>query len=416
MPPPHDSDQQGRDHPAASVARRGGARRGQGRPLRFLALVLCLWAGGRLIALHGGIPTGTRDQNRRPTPPVARAASPGQADPALAALAMGERAEPREPLSGRSSKNRQPGPIAAHPVGRDSPPPLIAPLTASLTAPLPAPLISGDGMATRPAPSAFGPTPERPVTRPPPSPPSLSPPSRSPLPGGFPASSGGTYPSGWTHAAWVFWRDKASPAAIDSASDAAIDRGGQLGGAQIGFRTDRHLGDGQGPLPLSLYGRLSAALREPIAPETALGIAARPLSGRIAVTIGLERRIPLDHGGRSAFAVIAATGLNPTPIGAGINAEGYAQAGVVGFSRTDQFADGRLSLTTALDRDARSGAGFSLSGGAQPGIARLDIGPVLHSRLALGSVRPRLSVEWKQRIAGRAAPGSGPAITLAGDF
>ncbi|OYW84924.1 MAG: hypothetical protein B7Z20_10030 [Sphingobium sp. 32-64-5] len=189
-----------------------------------------------------------------------------------------------------------------------------------------------------------------------------------------------------------------------------------MGGAQIGWRTDRYLGDGKGALPLSLYGRLSTALREPAAPEAAFGIAAHPLSGRIPVSIGLERRIPLDNDARGAFAVIAATGLNPTAIGGGITAEGYAQAGIVGFARADPFADGRLSLTTALDGQQRSGAGFSLSGGAQPGVARLDIGPVLHHRLPLGTVRARLSVEWKQRIAGHAAPGSGPAVTLASDF
>ena len=52
-------------------------------------------------------------------------------------------------------------------------------------------------------------------------------------------------------------------------------------------------------------------------------------------------------------------------------------------------------------------------GGVQPGIYRVDAAPRLSMR-----VRNNMSVhiDWRQRLAGNAAPGSGPAITLAGDF
>lgn len=382
MPPPHSSKQ----------VMGSAVGNGRGRPLRFLALVLCLWAGGRLLALHG-LPTGGPDGRPRSPSPMARAAPPGSANPIATRQAADIAPEtPRLP-SRPSTPGIETGFSAASPPRRQNHP----------FAPEPSPAASpaNGAAALTPGPIAEGSATLQGHPSPPPS-------------GAVPLSSGAAIapprrpPHKWTHAAWLFWRDKASPAAIGN--------GGQLGGAQIGFRTDRYLGDAGGPLPISLYGRLSAALREPAAPEAAFGIAAHPLSGRVPVVIGLERRIPLDNDARGAFAFIAATGLNPTPIGRGINAEGYAQSGMVGFSHTDLFADGRLSLTAALDGDERSGAGFSLSGGAQPGVARLDIGPVLHHRLPWGSARPRLSVEWKQRIAGRAAPGSGPAITLAGDF
>jgi hypothetical protein len=52
-------------------------------------------------------------------------------------------------------------------------------------------------------------------------------------------------------------------------------------------------------------------------------------------------------------------------------------------------------------------------GGAQPGLYRIDAGPRVTMR-----VRDNLRVhlDWRQRLAGNAEPGSGPAITLAGDF
>ena len=175
-------------------------------------------------------------------------------------------------------------------------------------------------------------------------------------------------PHQWRRSVWLLWRNRAS--------SPALANGGQLGGSQAGFRADRFLGDGRGPIPLSLYGRLSAALEEPAAPETAFGIATHPLSGGIPLMIGLERRIPLDNDGRNAFALVTASGLNPARIGAGVTAEGYAQAGIVGFRRGDGFVDGRFSLTAALDRREGASAGISLSGGTQPGVSRLDLGPV----------------------------------------
>ena len=212
----------------------------------------------------------------------------------------------------------------------------------------------------------------------------------------------------WSGSAWVLWRDDGNAQAIGSA--------GQLGGAQAGIRVDRHLGKLLDAMPLSAYARLTAALRDPVTPEAALGLALYPVSGRTPLMIGVERRVALDRDGRDAFAILAATGLNPTEIMGGLIAEGYAQAGMVGFSRNDLFADGRISLTALLDRKSRTGAGFSLSGGAQPGLSRLDVGPVLQTRLPLGAISPRLSVEWRQRIAGNARPGSGIAVTLASDF
>ena len=214
----------------------------------------------------------------------------------------------------------------------------------------------------------------------------------------------------WSASAWLFWRSQQGGRSLSSA--------GQLGGSQAGVRVERSLGragPGQG-VPVSGYVRMTTALRGPMAPEAAFGVAVRPLSGRVPAIIGIERRIAFDRNGRNAFALVAAGGLNPTRVAGNIVAEGYAQAGVVGLSRRDPFIDGRMSLTAPLGRGGTTRAGVSLSGGAQPGAARLDVGPVVETRLPLGVVRPRLTVEWRQRVAGKALPGSGVAVTLANDF
>jgi hypothetical protein len=57
--------------------------------------------------------------------------------------------------------------------------------------------------------------------------------------------------------------------------------------------------------------------------------------------------------------------------------------------------------------------GFGVWGGAQPGIYRLDAGPRVTMKVRNSL---KVHVDWRQRLAGNAQPGSGPAITLAGDF
>ena len=76
-----------------------------------------------------------------------------------------------------------------------------------------------------------------------------------------------------------------------------------------------------------------------------------------------------------------------------------------------------------VDGAARVGArigGVDVGGGvwgaAQPGLARLDIGPQASVRLPLAGTGIRLSADWRFRIAGDAAPASGPTLTVGTDF
>ena len=211
----------------------------------------------------------------------------------------------------------------------------------------------------------------------------------------------------WGVTAWMLWRP-------DVASGFA--QSPLLGGSQAGARLDYRLGEGRLGR-IGAYARLSRALTGPSSEEGAVGLAWRP--GRLPVSLLAERRQRLGPGGRSGFALMAAGGLGPRDVAPRVQAEGYAQAGVVGAPGLDGFADGKASLGYRLTgvanrHDLSLGAG--LSGSAQPGAERLDIGPELRLRLPLGTGAMRLSTEWRERIAGDARPSRGPAVTLIAVF
>ncbi|WP_420144054.1 hypothetical protein [Sphingobium sp.] len=210
----------------------------------------------------------------------------------------------------------------------------------------------------------------------------------------------------WRAGAWLLWRQ-------DGATQADAIPGGRLGGSQAGLRVDYDLMPGA-KVRTAVYGRITSAVSRPSAPESAVGLSIQP-SRAIPVNIAIERRIALDPAARNANAVMAVGGFGPTPIAQSIDAEGYAQTGIVGFKRKDAFIDGKFSLSKQLPSE-RVRIGAAISGGAQPGASRMDIGPEIQVRLPLPQGGARLSIEWRERIAGNARPGSGLAITLAADF
>jgi hypothetical protein len=146
--------------------------------------------------------------------------------------------------------------------------------------------------------------------------------------------------------------------------------------------------------------------------EIAAGVRVQPIAG-IPVWLTAERRQALGKygGGRNDFALFFEGGLYQQPMPWRFNLDAYLQGGVVGVRSRDLFIDGGLTLTRPVFR--QFSAGFGVWGGAQPGLYRVDAGP----RVTL-KVRNNLRVhfDWRQRLAGNALPGSGPAITLAGDF
>lgn len=209
----------------------------------------------------------------------------------------------------------------------------------------------------------------------------------------------------WLLDAWLLWRD--------GSGFVPLSGPGQLGGSQAGARLQYDLTP-RAPGRLAAYSRLTSALNRPAAPEAAIGLAYQP-DRRIAFSVGLERRVALGHGARDAFAVVAAGGINPVDVGMGLRAEGYAQAGFVGFRRRDAFADGKLSVYRPLANSGLS-AGVAISGGAQPHLNRLDIAPEVQMRFSVKNKPTKIAAEWRERVLGNARPGSGLTVTVAAGF
>lgn len=164
---------------------------------------------------------------------------------------------------------------------------------------------------------------------------------------------------------------------------------------------------------LALYGRVAGPLQGRGA-EASLGVDWQPLGAGLRLAV--EHRLGLD-GARDGPALGLVAGKD-APIAPGFRLEAYGQAGVVRRRETEGYADGAVQLTgeIARRRSIRLELGAGAWGAAQREAQRLDIGPTLIATLPIGATPVRLSLDWRQRIAGRARPGSGVALTLGSDF
>jgi hypothetical protein len=205
-------------------------------------------------------------------------------------------------------------------------------------------------------------------------------------------------PGRWSLSAWVLVRD--------DGGSLALAPGGTLGGSQAGARLTYGIGGG-----VSLSGRAYLPLRQRSGAELAPGIDWQPMRS-LPLHLLAERRQRLGREGRNAFALTlyggASRALTPR-----VRLDAYGQAGVVGLQHRDLFADGALRVARRIG-PIELGAG--LWGAAQPGARRLDAGPSLSWRLPVRAANLRLQADWRVRVAGEAAPGSGPSLTLAADF
>ena len=162
---------------------------------------------------------------------------------------------------------------------------------------------------------------------------------------------------------------------------------------------------------MALSARVYAPLDDRRGAEGAVGLDWKPLP-RVPVRLLAERRQALGRDGRSAFSLTLYGGVDAAPAGP-LRLDAYAQAGAVGARRRDLFADGAARLTVAVG-PLRIGGGAWAA--AQPGVSRLDAGPHADVRLRAGRGTLALSADWRFRLAGRASPGSGPALTLSTGF
>ncbi|SFP70355.1 hypothetical protein [Sphingomonas rubra] len=324
-----------------------------GRPLQFLAMALGGWTIARVALLWPTIDT-LPDLVRAIAPPVAAATRPPGA---IAAAPV---------AAGRRERSR----IAA--VHRSEPRPDKPPVQPQRIV-----------VSSAPA-AAVGIEPSSPPRQPPP----LRP---APL---------ATPPDRWAGSAWLIARGGRADALAN----------GQLGASQAGARVTYALGH-----RVALAARLSAPFAGRGA-EVALGFDWQPT--RAPIHLVAEQRLAID-GGRGGTTLMAIGGLDPTPVALGFSVDAYGQAG--GIRRRDGvigFVDGaaRIARTVARRGSTRVELGAGAWGGAQPGAARLDLGPSAALVTPIAGRAVRLSLDWRQRVAGRARPGSGPALSIGGDF
>lgn len=330
-----------------------------GRPLLFLTVVLGGWIGMRVALLW-----------------------PASAPGPLAVLAPGARAS-----------------------GRALPPRVEA---ATNVAPPAMPRPEPAGRARQRGHAAGGPGPASGVPAPPvtfalaPSPPRAAgiPPMRIAVLPGLPPAPSAYLPPRLSGSGWMIVR-----------GGAAIPFAPQLGGDQAGMRLTYAV---DGARRLAIVGRYAAALGMP-QQVAAFGLGWRPTS--LPVHLVAEQRFGL-RGVRGGPALGLVGGVGPLPLAGGVRIDAYGQGGAIARDGIEGFIDGavRLSQPVAAWGPARIELGLAAWGGAQRGAARLDAGPAAAFALPLAARTLRVSVEWRQRLMGNAAPASGPAMAIGTDF
>jgi hypothetical protein len=205
-------------------------------------------------------------------------------------------------------------------------------------------------------------------------------------------------PSRWSASAWL----TARPGSGLSAAP-----GGQLGGSQAGVRIawlidERHR--------IALFGRVVTPLSGQ-GREAAVGVEWQP--SRAPIRLVAEQRFAVD-GGRGGPGLGLVAGVDRA-IPGGFRLESYGQAGAIRRDRIEPYADGAARATRPIP-GTRLSLGVGAWGAAQRDAARVDIGPSATLAVPVGGQQVRVALDWRQRVAGDARPGSGLALTLGSDF
>jgi hypothetical protein len=199
-----------------------------------------------------------------------------------------------------------------------------------------------------------------------------------------------------------YWRAGGSTPAVGPASPA------RLGGSQSAVRLD-YLVDPRLSLRAYVRATLSPARRDSV--DVAVGAALRPLRA-LPVDVYVERRMVAAGPGQDATLLYLAGGVDNRVLPLDFRLSAYAQGGMVDNGRVAGFADGAVVVErqVAAARGVRLSLGTMVAVAVQPDARRIDVGP--RATVAL----PDIAVDWRERAAGNARPGSGLALTLATDF
>lgn len=379
----------------------GSRARRRGQPLLVMALLLGSWVGLRALTWQ----------------PLA--------EPGTAGLAFSEAGLPRplQPLlpHHQSGARRAPLPAGPVPMPREA---WTVPLPASPPGPVDAAPPPGS-VALTPQPEAGGTTnaanEANVVTVNAPSPLRrvahvllwMAAVSDLPLPPGMPESAPKTIRRSlgrWSGDGWLLVRPDGAGAALAAGLPT-------YGASQMGAVARYRLGSGDnGP---TAYLRATAAL-DTGERGVAAGLSARPLAA-VPLRLMAEGRADRFVDGRvhGRAAVLAVTEVAPVTLPGKVRAEFYAQGGYVAGAAATGFVDGQFRLDRLVTGAPGKGelrAGAGVWGGAQRGSARLDVGPSATIGLGQGPVAARVAFDWRFRVAGNAAPQSGPALTISAGF
>ena len=169
----------------------------------------------------------------------------------------------------------------------------------------------------------------------------------------------------------------------------------------------------------TIYARVTRALEGPRQGEVAAGLSLRPLPG-VPLSIAAEARVTETAAGREVRpAAFAVTQIPPVTLPLGLRGEAYFQGGYVGGNFETAFIDGQARIdrqVAPIGDDQELRLGVAAWGGAQKGASRLDVGPSASLAFKLGDAPSRVAVDYRLRVAGAAAPASGPAVTFSAGF
>ncbi len=187
--------------------------------------------------------------------------------------------------------------------------------------------------------------------------------------------------------------------------------GGQLGASQGGLRLAYALGSQR---KVALVARVATPLKG-AGREAAFGIEWQPT--RLPIRLVAEQRFALD-GGRGGPTIGVIAGYGPADVAPGLRLEAYGQVGAIGRDGIEGFVDasGRLTHPIGTLAGAKVDVGVGVWGSAQRDAERFDIGPSIAAALPVAHKTIRLTLDWRERIAGGARPGSGPALSIGSDF
>ena len=216
--------------------------------------------------------------------------------------------------------------------------------------------------------------------------------------------------SRWSSYFWLHTRENTGNTSSNFGQLSQPIYGGSQAGARLSYRLSH---DNQ--KYVGLYARASTAIAAPGQEELAIGITLQPLNTK-EISVNIEHRERKD--GQSSNSAFLVYNPNPKPIAINTRLETYIAAGYVSGGKEQYFADGYAAIQkTALEaRDGNLSVGGGIWAATQKNVSRVDIGPSANINLHIGGMPSRIAIDWRQRIAGNAAPGSGLALTFSTGF